>query len=144
MEAIDAGATSQFAAPVRFFSGGGGLVSTATDYLRFAQMLLNGGTFNRTRLLGRKTVELMTTNHLDGDFAPGWGFGLGVQVCTDVARTQTLGSEGTFGWSGMANTYFLIDPEEDLIAMVWTQFLPYGAYPLRDQFNVAVYQAIVD
>ena len=144
LEAVDAGATSQFAAPVRFFSGGGGLVSTPTDYMRFAQMLLNDGELDGTRLLSRKTVELMTTNHLDGDYAPGWGFGLGVQVCTDVARTQALGSEGTFGWSGMANTYFLIDPEEDLIAMVWTQFLPYGAYPLRDQFKVAVYQAIVD
>ncbi len=144
LEAVDAGATSQFAAPVRFFSGGGGLVSTAGDYMRFAQMLLNGGTLDGTRLLSPKTVELMTANHLDEDYAPGWGFGLGVRVCTDVARTQTLGSEGTFGWSGMANTYFFIDPEEELIAMVWTQFLPYGAYPIQNQFKVAVYQAIVD
>ncbi len=144
LEAVDAGATSQFAAPVRFFSGGGGLVSTAPDYMRFAQMLLNEGTLDGKRLLSRKTVALMTTNHLDGEYAPGWGFGLGVQVCTDVARTQTLGSEGTFGWSGMANTYFFIDPEEDLIGMVWTQFLPYGAYPFSNQFKVAVYQALVD
>ncbi len=107
-------------------------------------MLLGGGELDGTRLLSRKTVELMTANHLEEDFAPGWGFGLDVQVCTDVARTRMLGSEGAFGWSGAANTFFFIDPEEDLVAMVWTQFMPYGAYPLSDQFKVAVYQAIVD
>ena len=140
----DGGTTSSFAAPVRFFSGGGGLVSTASDYMRFAQMLLNGGQLGDVRLLSRKTVELMTANHLDGEFAPGWGFGLGVQVCTNVARTQVLGSEGTFGWSGAANTFFFIDPKEELIAMVWTQLFPYGFYPINNTFKVAVYQAIID
>ena len=140
----DSGATSTFAAPVQFFSGGGGLVSTPADYLRFAQMLLNGGELDGTRLLGSKTVELMTMSHLDYERAPGWGFGLGVQVCSNVAHTETLGSTGAYGWSGIANTYFFIDPAEDLIAMVWTQMQPYGYYPLSQEFNVAVYQAIVD
>ena len=139
-----AGAWSPFAAPVQFHSGGGGLTSTAADYMRFAQMLLNGGQLDGVRLLSPKTVELMTMNHLDGEFEPGWGFGLGVNVSTNVARTQTLGSVGTYGWSGAANTYFFIDPEEELIAMVWTQLFPYGYYPLFDEFKVAVYQAIVE
>ncbi len=135
---------SEFAAPVTFLSGGGGLVSTMDDYLRFARMLLNEGAIDGTRLLSPKTVDLMTQNHLDGTYEPGWGFGLGVQVCTDLAQAQTLGSEGMYGWSGAANTFFFIDPKEELIGMVWTQLFPHGRYPIGPQFRVGVYQAIVE
>lgn len=140
----DRGASSQFAAPVRMLSGGGGLVSTMDDYLRFARMLLNDGILDGTRLLGSETVEFMTRNHLSGTFEPGWGFGLGVRVCTDLAQAQILGSEGMYGWSGAANTYFFIDPAEELIGMVWTQLVPHGLYPIGPQFRVGVYQSIVD
>ena len=140
--AVDRGATSQFAAPVRFFSGGGGLVSTMSDYLRFAEMLRLGGMLDGKRLLSPKTVALMTADHLGYEFAPGWGFGLGVRVCTNVAATRMLGSEGVYEWSGAANTYFFIDPAEDLVAMVWTQLMPYAAVPVSDRFRTLVYAAI--
>lgn len=140
----DRGASSEFAAPVRFLSGGGGLVATMDDYLRFARMLLNGGALEGTRLLGAKTVDFMTQNHLDGTFEPGWGFGLGVRVNVDVPRTQVLGTDGTYGWSGAANTYFFVDPSEELIGMVWTQLFPSGRYPIGPDFKVAVYQSIID
>ncbi|MFB6247038.1 MAG: serine hydrolase domain-containing protein [Salinibacter sp.] len=135
---------SEFAAPVTFLSGGGGLVSTMDDYLRFARMLLNGGAVDGTRLLSPKTVALMTQNHLDGTFEPGWGFGLGVQVATDLPAASTLGSEGMYGWSGLASTYFFVDPKEKLIGMVWTQFVPNSRHPIGEQFRVGVYQSIVD
>jgi CubicO group peptidase (beta-lactamase class C family) len=114
------------------------------DYLRFARMLLNDGALDGTRLLSPKTVDLMTRNHLDGTFEPGWGFGLGVRVCTDLPQAQTLGSEGMYGWSGAANTFFFIDPSEDLIGMVWTQLWPHGYYPISSTFRVSVYQSIVE
>jgi len=136
--------SSSFAAPVKMLSGGGGLVSTMDDYLRFARMLLNGGTLEGKRLLSPKTVEFMTQNHLDGTFEPGWGFGLGVRVNQDVSRTQVLGSAGMYGWSGAANTYFFVDPTEKLIGMVWMQLFPHGAYPIGPDFKVAVYQSIVE
>ena len=142
--AQDRKASSAFAAPVQFLSGGGGLVSTMDDYLRFARMLLNEGAIDGTRLLSPKTVALMTQNHLDGTHEPGWGFGLGVQVCTDLTDAQTLGSEGMYGWSGAANTFFFIDPKEELIGMAWTQLFPHGRYPIGPTFRVGVYQAIVE
>ena len=135
---------SDFAAPVTFLSGGGGLVSTMDDYLRFARLLLGDGAVDGTRLLSPKTVALMTQNHLDGTHEPGWGFGLGVQVATDLPAASTLGSEGMYGWSGLANTFFFVDPQEELIGMVWTQFVPNGRYPIGEQFRVGVYQSIVD
>jgi CubicO group peptidase (beta-lactamase class C family) len=142
---IDKPTTSAFAKPTRFFSGGGGLVSTASDYIRFAQMLLNGGELEGTRLLGRKTVEFMMTNHLPEELvvSPGVGFGLGFAVITDVVKTGILGSEGLSFWLGAANTYFWIDPQEELITMVWTQFIPAEYYPLANEFRVLAYQAIV-
>lgn len=136
--------SSEFAAPVEMLSGGGGLVSTMYDYLRFSRMLLNGGALEGTRLLSPKTVDFMTQNHLDGTFEPGWGFGLGVRVNQDVSRTQILGSKGMYDWSGAANTYFFIDPKEELIAMVWTQLFPHGVYPIGPEFKIAVYQAMVE
>ncbi len=144
---IDKPTTSEFAKPTRFFPGGHGLVSTASDYIRFAQMLLNGGELEGTRLLGRKTVEFMMTNHLPEELVvswfPGAGFGLGFAVITDVVKTGVLGSEGLSFWAGAANTYFWIDHHEELITMVWTQFMPTGYYQLPSEFLVLTYQAIV-
>jgi CubicO group peptidase (beta-lactamase class C family) len=148
LQVVDAPSTSRFARPVAFLSGGGGLVSTASDYLRFAQMLLNGGELDGVRLLGRKTVALMTDNHLPPDLHPfdagGYGFGLGVRVRTSVARAGTLGSVGEYGWSGAADTEFWIDPAEDLIGMYLGQCMPSQLYPARRQFKVLVYQALVE
>jgi CubicO group peptidase (beta-lactamase class C family) len=142
--------TSQISRPAKLFSGGGGLFSTAGDYLIFAQMLLNKGEVNGVRLLGTKTVDFMTENHLDEGLVhfesnhPGLGFGLGFSVVMDVPKTQTLGSAGAYGWSGIYNTYFSIDPKEKLICILMTQFSPFAYYPVNREFNVLVYQAIVD
>jgi len=133
----------------RFLSGGGGLVSTARDYMRFCQMMLNGGELEGVRLLGRKTVELMTANHLSkelisqGSMTKGHGFGLGFGVLMDVAQSEVLGSEGEYMWGGAASTGFWIDPEEELIGILMTQFIPYTGRFTRE-FKVLTYQAIVD
>jgi CubicO group peptidase (beta-lactamase class C family) len=148
MQLLDAPATSRFARPTSCPSGGGGLVSTAEDYLRFAQMLLNDGELDGVRLLGRKTVELMRTNHLPAGmpvFEDGaTGFGLGFGVILDVARTRMLGSVGSYSWGGAAGTKFWIDPQEDLIGLLMIQFMPSGHYPIGSDFQVLAYQAIVD
>jgi CubicO group peptidase (beta-lactamase class C family) len=153
MELLDAPVTSQYTKPPRFLSGGAGLVSTASDYMRFLQMLLNGGELDGTRLLGRKTVELMTINHLRDELIPiqvqphtlhGCGFGLGFRVLVDVAQAGRLGSEGEFGWGGAASTSFFVDPKENLIGLLLTQLMPSRYYPIRNEFKVLVYQALVD
>jgi CubicO group peptidase (beta-lactamase class C family) len=152
LKLLDAPATSPFRKPPRFLSGGIGLVSTAADYLRFTQMLLNGGEFEGTRLLGRKTVELMTTNHLPDELTPirmqphtlhGCGFGLGFRVVVNAAQAGLLTSEGEYGWGGAASTSFFVDPQEDLIGLLLTQLMPSRTYPNRDQFKVLVGQALV-
>jgi len=145
---FDAPTTSKYSAgPPTFFSGGGGLVSTTSDYVRFCQMLLNKGELDGVRLLGRKTVELMTMNHLSSDKHPfemkGVGFGLGFAVVTDVAQTGQLGSEGIFSWGGIAATTFWIDPKEELIGILMTQLMS-NPHPFQQQFKVLTYQAIVD
>jgi len=141
--------SARFSRPARFLGGGGRLYSTATDYMTFAQMLLNKGEFNGVRLLGSKTVELMTKNHIPTDllpvadwYLPGLGFGLGFSVMTDPL--VILGSEGEYGWAGAYNTYFSIDPKEELIWILMTQFYPTHYYPVSKEFKVLVYQAIVD
>jgi CubicO group peptidase (beta-lactamase class C family) len=142
--------TNIISKPPKFFSGGGGLYSTATDYMIFTQMLLNKGEYNGVRLLGSKTVELMTMNHISDEFlplaewvSPEMGFGLGFGVRID--QLQILGSVGEFGWGGILNTYFWIDPKEQLIYILMTQFTPYNYYPtLIKEFKVLVYQSIVD
>lgn len=132
-------------------SGAGGLYSTATDYLRFAQMLLDEGWWRGRRLLSPKTVALMRMNqvgHLDvgNDLGPGEGFGLGVSMLLDPARRGRLGSEGAFGWPGAATTYFTVDPRERLVAILLMQHLPRGvaADPPRPTaaFHNLVYQAL--
>jgi CubicO group peptidase (beta-lactamase class C family) len=127
--------------------GGISLSSTPADYLRFAQMLLNGGTYGGTRILSRKTVELMTSDqHAPAGIPegyPGWGFGLGIGIVTDPVRNGNLGSAGQFGWSGYATTTVLMDPKEQLVAMYFEQQLPEDR-ALLDYFTTLVYQAIVD
>ena len=129
-----------------FHSGGAGLQSTAADYLRFCQMLLNDGELDGVRLLGRKTVELIRMNHISDDWQPlertGCGFGLGFAVVTDVADTHSPGSEGTYSWGGLASTTFWIDPVEDLIGILMTQLI--GDSPFHAQFRVLTYQSIID
>ena len=140
-------------------SGGGGLVSTMEDYLRFTQMLLGGGELDGTRILGRKTVELMTTNHLPGDdelrsFAlpggygetgfDGVGFGLTMAVGLGPAQTQAIGSRGDFYWGGAASTIFWVDPAEDLVVIFLTQLMPSGTFDFRGQLRSLVYAAIAD
>ena len=137
-----------------YWSGAGGLYSTAADYLRFAQMLLNDGELDGVTLLGRKTVALMMTNQLGNldppqlEFRPGEGFGLGGFVGIDPARRPRLGSVGDFGWSGAASTYFTVDRREGLIALLLMQHLPEGspqAPPrLSGQFYTLVYQSLVE
>ncbi len=134
--------------PLSFFhSGGGGLQSTAADYLRFCQMVLNGGELDGVRLLGRKTVELITMDHISNDWKPnertGAGFGLGFAVVTDVADTNSLGSLGTCSWGGMASTTFWIDPVEELIGIFMTQLVGADS-PFHAQFRVLTYQALTE
>jgi CubicO group peptidase (beta-lactamase class C family) len=144
---------SREAAPHSVFRGGNGLVSTAADYTRFAQMLLGNGELEGTRILSRKTVELMTTNHLppnlmpyelQGMYSPGRGYGLGVEVIMDVGQSQIVGSVGAYSWSGAASTYFWVDPQEELIGIQMAQFQPGGFHAIANDFRVAAYQAIVD
>ena len=143
----------RFVEPTRNFMGGGGLVSTMTDYLRFSQMLLNGGVLERTRLVSRKTIELMTTNHIPPECMPismggavlgGYGFGLGFRVLLDPAQALTLGSVGEYGWGGLASTYFFVDPLEQMIGILLTQLVPQETHLIRYDFRNLAYQAIVD
>ena len=144
------------ARPHTLFSGGGGLVSTGADYMRFCQMLLNGGVLGDQRLLAPKTVEMMRSNHLADDLKPfavgqsnasdtkGCGFGLGFRVVMDIAQHGIIGSNGIYSWGGAASTVFWIDPQEDLVAILLTQFMPSSYYPLRREFQIATYQALVE
>jgi CubicO group peptidase (beta-lactamase class C family) len=137
-------------------SGGGGLVSTVDDYLRFAEMQRRGGALGDVRLLGPRTVRLMASNHLPGDLASmgqkvwaevsfeGIGFGLGGSVMLDPVRAQTLGSPGDFGWGGMASTVYWVDPAEDMVVIFLTQLSPSSSYPIRKELRALVYAALVD
>jgi len=151
--------TSIYRKHPKLFSGGGGLVSTAADYLRFCRMLLNGGELDGARLLSRKTVELMTMNHLAGGkdlaaLAPpgqfsegatsGTGFGLGFSVLMDQRLAQISGSPGQYAWGGAASTAFWIDPREEVIVIFMTQLLPSSTYPIRRELQALVNSAIVD
>lgn len=131
-----------------YFSGGGGLYSTAEDYLRFASMLLNGGRLGSARIVGRRVVDLMTSVFVPASTPgrqPGEAFGLGVRVVTNPAARNTLLSAGSFGWSGAYNTHFFVDPREDLVAIYMTQVSGLGArFELRNDFETAVMQALID
>ena len=139
------------------FSGGGGLYGTAEDYLRFCQMVLNGGELDGARILGRHTVGYMARNHLPGDVDlevygrplfsettyDGVGFGLGFSVVIDAAANKVPCSEGEIAWGGAASTAFWIDPAESLSVVFLTQLLPSSTHPIRPQLKQLVYQAIV-
>jgi CubicO group peptidase (beta-lactamase class C family) len=137
-----------YSGPRTYFSGGAGLVSTATDYARFLQMLLGGGTLDGVRLLSRKTVEIMTVNHTSGtNLFPGtegYGFGLGFAVNTDLGKTGRIGSMGEYNWGGFFATRFWIDPKEDMIGIIMLQMYPNNHLDLGEKFRVLAYQAIVD
>ncbi|WP_315765471.1 MULTISPECIES: serine hydrolase domain-containing protein [unclassified Bradyrhizobium] len=151
-------ATSTFLSPPDFISGGGGLCSTSSDYLTFCRALIKGGELGGVRLLGPKTLQLMTSNHLPGGvdlpamsrsmFAEaaynGIGFGLGFSVTMDPAKTLIPGSAGEYAWGGAASTAFWIDPAEELITIFMTQVLPSSAYPIRRELRTMVYAAITD
>jgi CubicO group peptidase (beta-lactamase class C family) len=133
------------------YSGGAGLVSTARDYGRFLQMLLNGGELDGVRLLGPKTVEVMTVNHVGHRLEEAWadragqGFGLGFQVVEDLGKASQYGhgSPGAFGWGGAYHTTYWVDPKEKLVALLMTQLLPAGDSDLQPKFRALVYQSIV-
>jgi CubicO group peptidase (beta-lactamase class C family) len=130
-----------------YFSAGGGLVSSAVDYLQFAQMMLNGGELDGKRILSRKSVELMTTDHLGdipGLWSPGYGFGLGFAVLEDVGASGALGSAGEFNWGGAAGTRFWVDPKEELIGIYMIQILPHTGLNYGTEFRSFTYQAISD
>jgi CubicO group peptidase (beta-lactamase class C family) len=149
--------TSAYREHPTFLSGGGGLVSTAADYLRFCHMLVGGGEVDGVRVLGRKTVELMRTNHLPGGgdlrsvAVPGgygevgfdgMGFGLTVAVSNGPAATQAVGSPGEFMWGGLASTAFWIDPVEEVVGVFMTQLIPSGTFDFRGQLKSIVYGAL--
>ena len=136
------------------YSGGGGLVGTIDDYLRFAEMLRRGGALGDARLLSDRTVRFMTANHLPGDIASmgpesfaeqpmeGMGFGLGGAVVLDPGRARCRGSIGDFSWGGMASTFFWIDPAEALSVVFFTQLSPSSSYPTRPQLKALVHAAL--
>jgi CubicO group peptidase (beta-lactamase class C family) len=130
----------------QFVGGAGGLISTAGNYLRFCQMLLNGGQLDGVHVLGRKTVELMTSNAIrDLPFRsslPGHRFGLGFRIQADVGESGFLGSPGTYGWDGAYNTHFWIDPKEQMIGILMLQLEPYGYMKIRQEFQVLATAAI--
>ena len=154
---MDAGAQAAFSPPEAFL-GGGGLVSTTGDYLRFAEMLRRKGEVDGTRLLSPRTVAFATSNHLPGgaDLSAfgrplhaetafdGVGFGLLGSVTIDPVKGKVPGSVGDFGWGGAASTTFWVDPVEDLVCTFMTQLLPSSTHPIRSQLKQMVHQAIVD
>ena len=152
----DRGAESAWSRQPKLVSGGGGLVSTALDYHRFNTMLLNGGELDGARILGRKTLDLMTQNHLPGksDLATmskslfseasnaGTGFGLGFAITDDVAKTMVPGSKGEFYWGGMFSTAFFVDPVERVSMVFMTQLSPSSVYPIRRELKTMIYAAM--
>ena len=154
---VDDPTTSSYTRPRTYFSGAGGLVSTLGDYYRFCTMLLNGGELDEVRLLGPRTLQLMTLNHLPGgkDLASmaqgtsetareGIGFGLGFARLLDPTVAQILGTPGEFYWGGAASTAFFVNPEEELIMLFLTQLRPSSTYPIRRELRNTIYSAITD
>lgn len=149
--AVDVSQSYPVDRPERFMRGGHGLFSTAADYLRFAQMMLDGGELDGTRILSRKTLEVMHTNHvprallpyeLGGIASPGYGFGLGERVLEDVGLANIMGSPGEFGWAGAAKTYYWVDPVEEMVGIFMTQLQSPDEPQLT--FRTLAYQAVID
>lgn len=129
------------------YSGGAGYLSTASDYAKFLQMMLNEGTLDGHRIISPKTVELMTVDHLgDVDFpwAQGVGFGLGYSVVEDLGERGVLGSQGEYGWGGAYHSSYWVDPEEELVVVYFTQLIPAIGVDDHDKLRALVYQAIID
>ncbi len=157
-ETDPASAESSWVKPVTLFSGGGGLVSTASDYLKFCEMLRGLGAYEGARVLGRKTAEYMMRNHLPGNadltsmgqpvFSEtaydGIGFSLAGSVVIDAAKAKALCSEGEFAWGGVASTGFWVDRAEGIVAIFMTQLMPSSSYPIRRELRSLVYQAITE
>jgi len=155
---IESADDSDYLKPPEFFSGGGGLVSTMSDYARFCQMLMNRGELDGTRLLSGKTVEFMRLNQLpnNGDMAsmgqPVWsetsyegiGFGIGWAVVLDPVKAHIIASVGEHHWGGAASTFFWLDPEEELFVIFLTQLIPSSTYPIRRELRSRIYQALVN
>ena len=153
--AIDGG---NVLSPPAALSGGGGLVGSAGDYFRFAEMLRRGGELDGVRLLSPRTVAYMATNHLPGGvdleefgrplFAEttfdGVGFGLGLSVVLDPAKGKVLSSRGEYGWGGAFSTFFFVAPAEELTVLLFTQLLPSSTHPIRSELKQLVYQSLVD
>lgn len=156
LKEIDDPTKSRYLRPRSVNSGGGGLVSTVADYERFCRFMLAKGELDGVRLLGRKTVELMTSNHLGGDMADmgtprfsettyeGIGFGLGFSVMIDPAKAQIVGTPGEYAWGGAASTAFWIDPREEMFVVFLTQLMPSSTYPFRRELRVLTYQSVID
>ncbi|MFN4176845.1 serine hydrolase domain-containing protein [Phenylobacterium sp.] len=150
--------TSPYLGAPKLYSGGGGLVSTAADYMRFCRMLLNGGELDGARILAPKTLRLMTANHLPGgadltqmsrslfseSTNAGVGFGLGFAVVFDPPKTLIPCSPGEFYWGGMASTAFWVDPVEEVTAVFMTQLIPSSTYAVRRELRTLVYSALMD
>ena len=144
--------------PPQAFLGGGGLQSTAHDYQRFVQMLVQGGELDGVRILSPRTVEFMASNHLPNNadltafgrplFSEttfdGVGFGLGVSVTIDPVKGKVPGNAGEFAWGGAASTAFWVDPADDLTVTFFTQLLPSSVHPIRSQLKQLVYQSFLD
>jgi len=149
LKAIDKPESSNYARYTEHPFGGLSLSSTAMDYYLFSQMLLNQGKLGDKRLLGKKTVELMTMNNLPpeipdlGAMGPGTAYGLGVSVLLNPAQAGNLGSRGQFGWGGAATTHVVIDPVEDMVSIYLTQLMP-GDMEFNNRFKTLVYQAIIE
>ena len=133
--------------PRKSYSGGAGLLSTARDYARFLQMTLNGGELDGVRILSRKSIQLMTVNHV-GDLlaanAPGTGFGLGFQIVEDLGARGALGSVGEYGWGGAYHSTYWVDPTEDLVVVYFSQLIPANGLDDQARLRALVYQAITD
>ena len=151
LRATDSPTDGQYTRPPAWLSGGGGLTSTASDYIRFAQMLLQEGELDGVRILTADTVRQMRTNHLPdslipiavGNYlSPAYGFGLGFAVAVDTAASPEPDNDGVFRWAGAANTFFWIDPQAELIGMVWMQYGEFAAYEIEREFQTLVYEAL--
>ena len=150
LQVVKEGLLRMYEPEARFLWGSGGLLSTPDDFLRFGQMLLNRGEFNGVRVLSEASVAEMTRNQLSPQLMPqgrsmldaGYGFGLAGSVLVDANASEMPGAAGIYRWSGYVGTYFWIDPQNRLLAMIWTQLSPGNTYPLEDEFQRMVYRAL--
>ena len=151
LDLVDSPVDGEYTRVPAWLSGGGGLTSTASDYIRFAQMLLQDGRLEDVRILAPETVRMMRASRLPealvpiqlGTYlSPGYGFGLGFAVVVDAESSPEPDNNGVFRWAGAANTFFWIDPEAELVGMVWTQLNPFAAYDLEREFQTLVYGAL--